>query len=167
MRRGGHGSRLAAYRKQAGMSGHEFAAWCGVHWRVFYALESGERSPVGVSVEWRAEALRIAERLGVTCDVLWPDARRGREVVEVETPTTPEEDCLRSELRREVLRAVERVGGDGASVLVSLFGLDGEGEHTDTEVARERGVSKSRIGAVKFEAFRKVERILRARGVNR
>ncbi len=80
------------------------------------------------------------------------------ETLSDETVTTPEEVALRGEVGAVLERLLATLKPDDADVMRKNFGVGYEREHSHTEIAKERGVSKSRGGQIVQKILRELRK---------
>lgn len=119
-------------------------------------------SPLLSDGSWSEMAMDLSSMLHVEPEELWPEAlrsirwnRNSREVLlgsdeasQIEAPRTAEVDKVALSKLLSVLPARQR------QVIDARFGLDGQGERTLEEVAKEMGVTRERIRQREAKAIR-------------
>jgi RNA polymerase sigma factor (sigma-70 family) len=155
--------RLSDYRLRLGMTAVQFARAADVSASLVCALETGTRAPITPETgEWRWDAVRVADYLGVTCSWLWPEHAPATPRLPREETPTPEELYADAEMREVVRTAVAALPPRERAVIVRRFGLIDDEEATLDEIGPHvGGVSKERVRQLEAQALRELRRALR------
>lgn len=176
---------LIEAREQTGLNLSQFAEHVGLHPGDYSGLETMRISPLRtrkltggrVILDWSKVALRVADALGLSPDLLWPHEVRnvagaGRATVKLDTPevvqllsVTQEHGDDRHLLPGAVEEVLTTLTPKEQAVLRLRFGLEGADEAGSTldGIAEGFGVSRERIRQIEARALRKLRHPSRAK----
>jgi len=176
-------NRLKERREVLGLSTYELAERAGISYGSYIRLENMKGSPLGYERGfgpdrkfgvWTPAARKLATFHGVEVEELFPGAvlamkkseakrKMGEEEIirllpsgERECFPSPSEEYDSVEMREAVRTAISRLSAREADILSRVFGLFGNDVQSHAEIAKEYGVTASRIGMITNHALRVV-----------
>jgi RNA polymerase sigma factor (sigma-70 family) len=119
-----------------------------------HRVRDGERVAGWLATTAQREARIVARRLR---------AHRGLGVREVEDEPDDVGGWSRADLQQTVREAMDELGGRGQTLLNTLFSATGSGDRR--EIAQALGLRSGSIGPIRARAFRRLEDLLRGKGL--
>ena len=161
--------RAAGYTSQAELSRAMGKACSSVNGFAAFRI-----SPLLSDGSWSEMAMDLSSMLHVEPEELWPDALRS-----IRWSRNSREVLLGSDEARQIEARTAEVDKVALSKLISIlsprerrvidarFGLDGQGEGTLEEIAKEMGVTRERIRQREARAIRKMQTLAYKKGMSK